>query len=47
MDIEKIIGRNIDCDDVIEDIEDEYSKYINAKYNTPYFCFKSTIKKWQ
>ena len=49
--IKKIKISNSDCQDtinhIIDDIENDYSKYIQYKYEIPYFSIRAFAKKWQ
>jgi capsular polysaccharide export protein len=36
-----------ECQDIINDIENDYSKYIYYKYKTPHFSIQALVKKWQ
>ena len=35
------------CDEIIRNIENDYSKYIQYKYNTPQNSLREVLKIWQ
>tara|TARA_B100001093_G_scaffold471337_1_gene493524 strand:- start:10464 stop:11708 length:1245 start_codon:yes stop_codon:yes gene_type:complete len=45
--IKSIKGIHLECSEIVNDIENDYARYLRFKYDTPNFSIWAIIKKWQ